>query len=129
MPFSLEYQSTDGVLIGTCTGTLHLSDALEGARAMWRHPQGSGPVLWDFRSARLSVQPRDVREFAQFVLDHQAPTPPSKVALVTARDSDYGLTRMYEVFREHPATEVRAFRDYQAALDWARTPREDVPER
>jgi hypothetical protein len=41
------------------------------------------------------------------------------VAFVTAHDADFGLVRMFEVFREHPETEVRAFRQLEAATHWA----------
>jgi hypothetical protein len=42
-----------------------------------------------------------------------------------ARDLDFGLARMFEAFREHPATTVRVFRGFDEALSWARA----APER
>ena len=46
----------------------------------------------------------------------------AKAEFVTARDVDFGMVRMVEVFRERPATEVHVFRDYDTALAWAREP-------
>ncbi len=92
--------------------------------AVWGNPEWSGkPVVWDFRSAILDVRAPEVREIARFVLDRQPSSPPPKVAFVIARDVDFGLARMFEVFRQHPSTEVRTFRDYDEAVSWARSGR------
>jgi len=124
MPFSMRIEPDAGIVIGTCSGALGLDDAREGAMAVWGNPNWSGkPVVWDFRSAILDVQAPEVREIARFVLDRQPSSPPPKVAFVIARDVDFGLARMFEVFRQHPSTEVRTFRDYDEAVSWARTGR------
>lgn len=121
MPFSLRMEPESGVVIGTCSGTLRVADAREGAAAFWATPEWSGrPVLWDFRSAQLDVRAAEIDALARFVLENQPPAPPPRVAFVTARDVDFGLARMYEVHRQHPATAVRIFRDYDEALSWAR---------
>jgi hypothetical protein len=43
------------------------------------------------------------------------------VAIVVGRDADFGMVRMFEVFREHPPTEVQGFRDLDEAISWARS--------
>ena len=122
MPFSLRLEPETGIVIATCSGDLGLNDAKGGAAAYWENPECSGrPVVWDFRSAHLNVVASEVREIARFILERQPPTPPSKVAFVTASDPDFGLGRMYEMVREHPSTQVRIFRDYDEAVSWART--------
>jgi len=121
MPFSIRLEPETGILIATCAGSLDLGDAEQGVRAVWENPEWSGkPILWDFREARLDFTTPDVRQLAQWVLEGQPSTPPARVAFVTARDVDFGLVRMFEVFREHPATEVRVFRDYGDAVFWVR---------
>jgi hypothetical protein len=111
----------DGVVIGSCTGSLSLEDAKAGAMAYWQNPGWRGkPVVWDFRFARLDVDAAAVRQIAQFILTSQPSPPPSKVGFVTARDVDFGMARMFEAFREHAATEVHVFRDYEEASSWAR---------
>jgi len=77
--------------------------------------------VWDLRSAQLDVQGADVEEVARFILQRQPKTPPPRVAFVTGRDVDYGLMRMYQVYRNHPSTEVHIFRDYEEAVSWARS--------
>jgi hypothetical protein len=119
MPFSMRLE--DGAVVGTCSGDLGLEDARAGARAVWDNLEWRGlPVVWDLRSAQLKVGAADVREIAEFILGAQPSPPPSKVAFVTTQNVDFGMIRMFQVFREHPATKVRVFRDYEEALTWAR---------
>ncbi len=122
MPFSLRVEPETGIVIATCTGALALADAKKGAAAFWENPEWGGrPIVWDFRSARLDVTGAEVREMAQFILENQPQSPPSRVAFVTSSDADFGLGRMFEVLREHPSTQVRVFRDYAEAVSWARS--------
>lgn len=121
MPFVLEIEPDSGMAIATCTGVLTLDEARRGVSSLWEHPAWGGvSAVWDFREARLSFSTPEIREAAQFVLAHQPKTPPSRMAFVTANDADFGLVRMFEVFRESPATEVRVFRDMAEAITWAR---------
>ena len=118
MPFSVRLE--DGIVVGTCSGKLVVEDAKAGAMAVWNDPDFRGkPVVWDFRLAQLDVDAAGVREIAQFILTSQ-PDPPPKVALVTAREVDFGMARMLEAYRENPATEVQVFRDYEAASSWVK---------
>lgn len=122
MELSIELDLESGLIIATGTGVLGLNDAKTGAREMWSNPEWSGrPVVWDLRNARLAIEASEVRHLANFVLAGQPSQPPPAVAFVMSRDSDFGLARMFEVFREHPATEVQIFRDYDRAVAWARS--------
>ena len=38
---------------------------------------------------------------------------------MTTRNVDFGLARIFEVYREHPATSFRVFRDFDEAMSWA----------
>ena len=77
-------------------------------------------ALRRFRSAQLEFPTSAIREFAKFVLENQPQDPPLRIAIVTPRDLDFGLARMFEVFRHQPPTEVRVFRDFAPAVAWAR---------
>jgi hypothetical protein len=122
MPFSLSFDPENGLVIATCSGTLGVNDAREGAEALWSNPEWSGkPVVWDLRTAQLDVRGTDVQEVARFILQRQPKAPPPRVAFVTGRDVDYGLMRMFQVYRNHPATHVRIFRDYEEAVSWAQS--------
>ena len=108
--------------IATCSGVLRLNDAQEGAAALWKTPGWLGrSSVWDFREAQFDFSPSDIRKFAQFIISQQPSKPPLRVAFVTPRDVDFGLARMFEVFREDPRTAFRVFRDYEEAVCWARS--------
>lgn len=123
MPFTIEIEPDTGMAVATCSGILTIHDAKEGVSALWAHPHWRGEsAVWDFRGARLGFQTADIREAAQFVLAHQPKRPPARVAFVTGHDADFGMVRMFEVFRQDPNTEVQTFRDMNEALAWARGP-------
>lgn len=127
MAVSIHIEPETGIAIATCSGVLRVDDAREGVAALWKNPGWSGKsAVWDFREAQFDLASPDVRGLAQFVLRHQPETPPSRVAFVTGRDVDFGLARMFEIFREDPRTKFRVFRDYDEALCWARSAEMDA---
>ncbi|HUC43742.1 MAG TPA: hypothetical protein VMR65_06880 [Candidatus Sulfotelmatobacter sp.] len=121
MPFSIHVEADTGVAIGTCTGVLGLDDAKAAALELWGNAAWKRrAVVWDFRNARLDAVSDDISTFARFVTEKQPLPGPSRVAMVTASDVDFGQARVYEALRERPPTEVRVFRDFEAAVAWAR---------
>ena len=120
MTVSIRVEPETGISVATCSGVLGVDDAREGVAALWSDPgwlvRSAG---WDFRDAQFDLSTPNVRGIAQFVLQHQPEPPPARVAFVTRRDVDFGMARMFEVFREDPRTEFRVFRDYDQALRWA----------
>ena len=121
MTVAIQIEPETGIAIATCFGILRSDDAEAGATALWANPGWLGKAaVWDFREAQFDISSMDVRELAQFVLQNQPSPPPSRIAFVTRRDVDFGMARMFEVFRETPPTEFRVFRDYDEALSWAR---------
>jgi hypothetical protein len=122
MQFTVRYEPETDLVVATCSGTLKMYDARLGVTVLWDNPEWSGkPVLWDLRSAHLDVRGSEVGEIAKYILAHQPAIPPPRVAFVTERDVDYGLVRMFQVFRRHPSTQVEVFRDYDEAISWVRS--------
>ena len=122
MTISIQIEPETGMAIATCSGILRLSDAQEGASALWKTPGWLGrSAVWDFREAQFDVSYSDTQEIAQFIVRNQPATPPLKMAFVTQRDVDFGMARVFEVFRQDPSTEFRVFRDYEKAICWARS--------
>ncbi len=108
--------------IATCSGELRLDDAKTAAAAFLIAPGAPGQSgIWDFRDARLDLSTSDVRAIAEFVLENQPATPPKKIAFVTTRDADFGMARMFEVFRQEARTEFRVFRNYDEAITWTQS--------
>ena len=113
--------------IAICSGVLRLNDAQEGAAALWKTPGWLGrSAVWDFREAQFDVSSSDAREIAQFILQQQPEVPPEKMAFVTHREVDFGMARMFAVYREESHTAVSIFRDYDEAIRWARSPAPDA---
>jgi hypothetical protein len=123
MSFSLRRASDPDVTIATCEGSLDINDAKAGAKAIWSTPAfRANPVILDFRQARLSVSAADVRALAEFILTEQpAASRPPRIALVAPGDLDFGLSRVFAAYRDHPSTEVGVFRDFDEALIWAQS--------
>lgn len=98
---------------------LRVDDAREWAAALWTSPGWAGrAAAWDFREAEFDLSSSDVQDIARFILGNQPTPPPAKIAFVTGRDVDFGLARMFEVYRRSPGTEFRVFRSYGDAISW-----------
>jgi hypothetical protein len=124
---SIRIQPGSGLAIAVGSGVLRLGDSRSGAEALWKTPGWSGrSVVWDFRDARFDLESSDIRELAQFVTHHQPDTPPMRVAFVTPSDADFGMARMFDVFREDSRTDFRVFREYDEAVEWANSIEEGV---
>jgi hypothetical protein len=121
--FFLRRASDPDVTIATCAGVLDLDEARAGAEAIWSNPAyRANPVVLDFRQARLGVSAADMRSLADFILAEQPPSGrPPRLALVAPGDLDFGLSRIFAAYRDHPSTEVAVFRDFDEAVTWAQT--------
>jgi hypothetical protein len=121
MPIAIHIEPEDGLATVRCTGVLRVEDACDAASEVWRTPAWRGAaIVWDFRDSRFNMSSSGIRDIARFILENQPETPPSRVAFVAPHDVDYGLSRMYEVFREDARTLFRVTRDYEEALAWVR---------
>jgi hypothetical protein len=122
MTIWIQIEPGTGMAVATCSGILGLGDAQEGAKALWKAPGWSGmSAVWDFRETQFDLSYSDIQEITRFIFSNQPATPPSKIALVTQRDVDFGMARIFEVFRRDSRTEFRVFRDYEEAICWARS--------
>jgi len=122
MAVSIRVEEDSGVAVATCSGVLGGGDAREGATALWQIQGWPGrSAVWDFRGAEFGASPLDARKIAEFILEHQPEPPPAKMAFVTQRDVDFGMARMFGVYREDPRTLFCVFRDFDEAMSWARS--------
>ena len=46
---------------------------------------------------------------------------PSKVAVIAPDDLSFGLSRVYEVYREKDEIELKVFRTEQKGIEWLKT--------
>jgi len=123
MKVTLRVDPETGVAIATGSGVAGADDARESVSELWALPSWPGrAVVWDLRMLVFDASPSDVRTIARFVLENQPSPPPARVAFVTDRDADFGMARMFQLFREDPYTSFQVFRDYDEALTWAVSP-------
>jgi len=128
MTVSIQIEPQTGMAIATCSGVLRPSDAKEDATLLWKTPGWAGKsVVCDFREAQFDISSSDTLNVVQFIFSHQPATPPLKVAFVTHRDVDFGMARMFEAFRQDERTAFRVFRDYEEAVNWARSLEPNTP--
>ena len=74
--------------------------------------------LWDFRDADLSsLESETVMEMAQYSTRYSPGINDVKVAFVTSRDFEYGLSRMFEM-SSRSKTPIRVFRTMDEAEKW-----------
>ena len=75
--------------------------------------------LWDFREVDLSsINSETIRKMAKYSLSFPPGINDVKVAFVTARSLEYGLTRMFEMFSTDAKSKVRAFKTMDEAEEW-----------
>jgi len=121
MPIEIETESDTGVAVATGSGVLRLAEAKAAAATLWETRGWPGrSVVWDLRAAETLRESSEVRDIADFVRKHQPTPPPERVAFVVERDVEFGMARMFQVYREDSATDFRVFRDYDEAMSWAR---------
>jgi hypothetical protein len=82
-----------------------------------RYKKGMGR-LWDFRDADLSsMDTESIIEMAQYSLRFPPGINDVKVAFVTSRDLEFGLSRMFEISSK-AVTPIRVFRAMDEAEEW-----------
>ena len=77
-------------------------------------------IVWDFRKAESQdLSPDRLRDMVSFVAGIQSVRGTDyKVAIVVARNVDFGLARMYEAFSDELPCELRVFMDPADADAW-----------
>jgi len=82
-----------------------------------RYKKGMGR-LWDFRDAELSsLDSETITEMAQYSLRFPQGLNDVKVAFLTDKDLEYGLSRMFEMSSK-AMTPIRVFRAMDKAEKW-----------
>jgi hypothetical protein len=77
-------------------------------------------ALWDLRAATTTtVTVDEVRDLATMVRSQWSGEGTSRAALVTAREPDFGMSRMYEMLVATPVdTRIMVFRDLHDGIRW-----------
>ena len=92
-------------------------DAFDMTVSDKRYKKGMGR-LWDFRDADLSsINSETVREMAHYSTRLPPGINDVKVAFVTGRELEYGLSRMFEM-SSRDRTPIRTFHTIEEAEKW-----------
>ncbi|MBW1800632.1 MAG: hypothetical protein JRJ85_07870 [Deltaproteobacteria bacterium] len=92
-------------------------DAFDSVVSDKRYKPGMGRI-WDFRNADLSSMDFEtITEMAQYSLKFPPGVNDVKVAFVTSRDLEYGLSRIFEMSSK-AMTPIRVFRAMDEAEKW-----------
>ena len=118
MAVTFDLESVEDVATCIAHGPLTLDEIKESAATMWRLVKGPQiRVLWDLREARFDLGSAEIRSLAEFV-KRIAPPTAFRSAFVTSRNLEFGLLRMFAVFRETEGALTSVFRDKQQAVEW-----------
>jgi hypothetical protein len=116
----LRFDQQKNIVFIALTGSLNkqvILEAFDQAVSDARYRKGMGR-LWDFRNADLSaVDSEAVTEMAQYPLKFPPGINDVKVAFVTGKDLEYGLSRMFEM-SSRAKTPIRVFREIAEAEAW-----------
>ncbi|MCW8956944.1 MAG: hypothetical protein OQL09_08680 [Gammaproteobacteria bacterium] len=72
--------------------------------------------LWDLSNGIFDLTETELRELAEY--GKSSFLLPSKVAIVAPKNLEFGLSRMYEAYREEGLVKHRVFRTEQEARAW-----------
>ena len=72
--------------------------------------------LWDFSDSGLSLSNSQLEKLAEY--GKRRFTMPSRVAIVAPEDFTFGLSRIYEVYREEGKLQLKVFRTELEARHW-----------
>ena len=108
------------VVYTTVKGDLDVKDIIAGLTEIISHEdfeQGMSG-LFDLLASKWQSVPEDLRRIVRFIIKNTDKIGPSRHAVVVGSDRAYGMSRMFEVFSQETAVDVRIFRDLAAAKRW-----------
>jgi hypothetical protein len=128
---SIEHQA-DGVTERTVIGVLTLTDILDALHRFYAgdEPPRTRLVLWDLSHASLdTLSSDDARRLAEAMSGYAAARQGGKTAVVVRSELAFGLSRMYEHWREVQQIDLSfmVFRERGKAWAWLTGHPQDPP--
>ena len=109
------------VMIHTVTGEMTFEEIKSSYEAVITHPdyKDNFNSIWDLRDADASkFDSQDVIKIARFFESKTKNRTKYKVAVIVSRDSEYNLSRKYQVAAADLPAKVDIFIDLEAAKRW-----------
>ena len=118
MPTFYKIDKERRLVMSTYSGVLTIEDALGHQKKLLKDPDfdPSFSQLFDVtRVTDMRLTAEDVRTLAQRTVF----SPDSRRAILVSNDLQFGLSRMFGIFRETKGEKrIRVFRDLEEALEW-----------
>jgi len=103
----------------TGTGTVTVEELKTVALRVGASPEfGGKQILWDLAGASFNFSTAEIRELAEFTKVGGHFQSGGKAAYLVSEDLEFGLLRMFEVFREQGGVQVAVFREREEATSW-----------
>ena len=120
MPISTEWDPRERVWTLATRETFDLSDILALVQKTdWK---GGTRFLWDLRALTKGPGAMDeIQQAVELTAQNSDTWRGARLAVLVARDVDYGIARMFGALASRLELEYEVFRDQDAALDWLRS--------
>ena len=121
MDCTIDIDVASAVATVRLTGLITVAEAARAFERLAAHPQYRDGVarLWNVRKAEFSkITSDDIRQISQAARATLS-NPRARVALLVARDVDFGISRMYQSTAGETLP-MQVFRDLESAEAWLR---------
>lgn len=121
MPISYRFDPDCNTLFYEFSGQVDEAELLEVAAKVAAEasiPPGRSEFVDLSGLEHTNVSAGTLRRVAQVFADNDRHPQESRVAIVAPRDLFFGLSRMYEAYREGSAVRIRIFRTLEEARAW-----------
>ena len=117
MTIRYDVNTDQKIIITYASGDITLDDMREHMLMVQNHPdiEPDYSHIFDLREAgEIDIKTNDVKQLADFSYFNEQ----SKRAIVASSDLFYGMSRMYEIFKQDASVNIRVFRTYEEAKEW-----------
>ncbi|MCK4549033.1 MAG: STAS/SEC14 domain-containing protein [Candidatus Krumholzibacteria bacterium] len=120
MGIEFRIDTEEGIVYTTVKGDLDVDDIIAGLTEIISHEdfeQGMGGIF-DLLASKWESNPEELRKIVRFIIENTDRIGQSRHAVVVGSNRAYGMSRMFEVFSQETAVNVRIFRDLDEARKW-----------
>ena len=122
MPIELEIDQSASLTTFVVTGELRMDELRSALTEVYQSESFSMKSLFDLRAGEAStLTSAEIREMVPLIEERRTHPGQARWAVVAPRDVEFGMSRMFEVFAEKIPSDMRVFRDIEAAKRWLET--------
>ena len=120
MNYDIQVDSETGWGRVTITGDIYFQNFLGVLKAAWADPNYATVThaIWDFSEGHSTFDFDKVVDLTKYISREKKGRGPSVVAVVAAKDLEFGLSRIFATFEEQYGYKVQVFRRMEEAEHW-----------